>query len=244
MVIPNPLVCQAASGGAASGGQTLVFAVYMEMLQAAKVCYDHACFRVRNQDNRMTQGLLQGKRFLVAGIASKLSIAYAIAQALHREGAELAFTYPNEKLKKRVDEFAAQFGSTLVFECDVAEDAHIEKAFADLALHWDGLDGVVHSIGFAPADQLDGDFTDVTSRERDEQTLTAPDQFAQCQQAHQPRQPRVHGTAFDECTANQCCQVTMRQVVQVGAHPTHGDLACLRAERRQRDGDRDERDRV
>ena len=66
----------------------------------------------------MAQGLLAGKRFLVAGIASKLSIAFGIAQALHREGAELAFTYPNEKLKKRVDEFAAQFGSTIVLPCD------------------------------------------------------------------------------------------------------------------------------
>jgi enoyl-[acyl-carrier protein] reductase I len=109
--------------------------------------------------------LLQGKRFLVAGIASKLSIAYGIAAALHREGAELAFTYPNEKLKKRVDEFAAQFGSTLVFACDVADDAQIEQTFIDLAQHWDGLDGVIHSIGFAPADQLEGDFTEVTTRE-------------------------------------------------------------------------------
>lgn len=109
--------------------------------------------------------LLQGKRFLVTGIASKLSIAYGIAQALHREGAELAFTYPNEKLKKRVDDFAAQFDSTLVFACDVADDAQIEQTFVDLAQHWDGLDGVIHAIGFAPADQLDGDFTEVTSRE-------------------------------------------------------------------------------
>lgn len=109
--------------------------------------------------------LLQGKRFLIAGIASKLSIAYGIAQALHREGAELAFTYPNDKLKKRVDDFAAQFGSSLVFACDVADDAQIEQTFVDLAEHWDGLDGVIHSIGFAPADQLDGDFTDVTTRE-------------------------------------------------------------------------------
>ena len=66
----------------------------------------------------MAQGLLAGKRFLIAGIASKLSIAFGIAQALHREGAELAFTYPNEKLKKRVDDFAEQFGSQLVFPCD------------------------------------------------------------------------------------------------------------------------------
>jgi len=113
----------------------------------------------------MAQGLLAGKRFLIAGIASKLSIAFGIAQALHREGAELAFTYPNEKLKKRVDDFAAQFGSELVFPCDVAVDAEIDHAFAELAKHWDGLDGVVHSIGFAPAHTLDGDFTDVTDRE-------------------------------------------------------------------------------
>jgi len=113
----------------------------------------------------MTQGLLAGKRFLIAGVASKLSIAYGIAQALHREGAELAFTYPNEKLKKRVDEFAEQFGSKLVFPCDVAVDAEIDNAFAELAKHWDGVDGVVHSIGFAPAHTLDGDFTDVTDRD-------------------------------------------------------------------------------
>ena len=113
----------------------------------------------------MAQGLLAGKRFLVAGIASKLSIAFGIAQALHREGAELAFTYPNEKLKKRVDEFAAQFGSTIVRPCDVAVDAEIEQTFVELAKHWDGLDGVVHSIGFAPAHTLDGDFTDVTDRD-------------------------------------------------------------------------------
>ena len=109
--------------------------------------------------------LLHGKRFLVAGVASKLSIAYGIAQALHREGAALAFTYPNEKMKKRVDQFAEKMGSTLVFECDVASDSQIEQTFIDLAKHWDGLDGVVHSIGFAPADQLDGDFADVTTRE-------------------------------------------------------------------------------
>ena len=113
----------------------------------------------------MSHGLLAGKRFLIAGVASKLSIAYGIAHALHREGAELAFTYPNDKLKKRVDEFAAQLGSDLVFPCDVADDAQIDQAFADLATHWDGLDGVVHSIGFAPAETLDGDFTEVTSRE-------------------------------------------------------------------------------
>lgn len=109
--------------------------------------------------------LLQGKRFLIAGIASKLSIAYAIAQALHREGAELAFSYPNERLKGRVVEFAAALGSDRVFPCDVASDEQIHQLFQSIGEIWDGLDGVVHSIGFAPADQLEGDFTDVTSRE-------------------------------------------------------------------------------
>ncbi len=123
------------------------------------------CMQTLSSENFMAQGLLAGKRFLIAGVASKLSIAFGIAQALHREGAELAFTYPNEKLKKRVDEFAEQFGSQLVFPCDVANDADIDNAFVELAKHWDGLDGVVHSIGFAPAHTLDGDFTDVTDRE-------------------------------------------------------------------------------
>ena len=110
----------------------------------------------------MAQGLLAGKRFLIAGIASKLSIAFGIAQALHREGAELAFTYPNEKLKKRVDDFAEQFGSKLVFPCDVAVDAEIDHAFAELAKHWAGREGVVHFFGFASASTLDGDFSEMT----------------------------------------------------------------------------------
>lgn len=113
----------------------------------------------------MSQGLLVGKRFLIAGLASKLSIAYGIANALSREGAELAFTYPNEKMKKRVDEFAVHFKSELVFPCDVSIDSDIENTFKFLAEHWDGLDGVIHSIGFSPAYTLDGDFTEVTDRE-------------------------------------------------------------------------------
>ena len=116
-------------------------------------------------ENHMSQGLLAGKRFLIAGIASKLSIAFGIAQALHSQGAELAFTYPDGKFVRRVGDFAEHFGSKLVFPCDVAVDADIDQAFVELAKHWDGLDGVVHSIGFAPAHTLDGDFTDVTDRE-------------------------------------------------------------------------------
>lgn len=110
--------------------------------------------------------LLQGKRFLVTGIASKLSIAYGIAAALHREGATLVLTYPNERLKKRVEEAAAAFGNALVLPCDVTNDAEIEALEPALTAHWpDGMDGAIHAIGYAPADQLAGDFTAVTTRE-------------------------------------------------------------------------------
>ncbi|WP_230660023.1 enoyl-ACP reductase FabI [Psychrobacter sp. I-STPA10] len=110
--------------------------------------------------------LLQGQRFVVTGIASKLSIAWAIAEALHREGASLILTYPNDKIKKRVDKAAEEFGAELVLECDVASDASITACFDAVNAHWgDGIDGVVHAIGFAPMDQLNGDFTEVTTRE-------------------------------------------------------------------------------
>ena len=112
-------------------------------------------------------GFLSGKHVLIVGVASKLSIASGIAAAMHREGAELAFTYQNEKLKGRVEEFAAGWGSgpELCFPCDVADDAEIEQVFVELAKKWDGLDCIVHSVGFAPGDQLDGNFAEVTTRE-------------------------------------------------------------------------------
>ncbi|WP_434353957.1 enoyl-ACP reductase [Psychrobacter sp. HD31] len=117
--------------------------------------------------------LLQGKRFVVTGIASKLSIAWSIAEALHREGASLILTYPNDKMKKRVDMAAAAFNADLVLECDVATDESINDCFDKVREHWGnekngeaaGIDGVVHAIGFAPADQLDGNFAEVTTRE-------------------------------------------------------------------------------
>ncbi|MBA6418806.1 enoyl-ACP reductase FabI [Pseudomonas neustonica] len=112
-------------------------------------------------------GFLSGKRVLIVGVASKLSIASGIAAAMHREGAELAFTYQNEKLKARVEEFAAGWGSgpELCFPCDVADDAEIDQVFVELGKKWDGLDCIVHSVGFAPGDQLDGNFAEVTTRE-------------------------------------------------------------------------------
>ncbi|APG06263.1 enoyl-[acyl-carrier-protein] reductase [Luteibacter rhizovicinus DSM 16549] len=110
-------------------------------------------------------GFLHRKRALIVGIASRRSIAWGIAEAMHREGAELAFTYQNERLKDRVDEAAAEFGSNLVLECDVGIDAHIERVFAELGTHWDGLDVLVHSVGFAPREALQGDFLDNLTRE-------------------------------------------------------------------------------
>lgn len=114
--------------------------------------------------------LLKGQRFVVTGIASKLSIAWAIAESLHREGAELILTYPNDKIKKRVDMAAEAFNATAVIECDVASDESIAACFEEVAKHWGngddrGVNGIVHAIGFAPADQLDGDFTSATTRE-------------------------------------------------------------------------------
>ena len=110
-------------------------------------------------------GFLSGKRILITGVASKLSIAYGIAQAMHREGAELAFTYQNEKLKGRVEEFAAALGSNIVLQCDVAEDESITALFTELEKVWPKFDGFVHSIGYAPADQLDGDYVNAVTRE-------------------------------------------------------------------------------
>ncbi len=110
-------------------------------------------------------GFLTGKRALITGVASDRSIAYGIAQAMHREGAELAFTYQNDKLKGRVEKFAAQFGSSIVIPCEVAEDASIAAAFQQLGEQWDGLDIVVHSIAFAPKEQLSGSIVDNTTRE-------------------------------------------------------------------------------
>ena len=110
-------------------------------------------------------GFLSGKRALIAGLASNRSIAWGIAEAMHREGAELAFTYPNDKLGERVDKLAARCDSTLTLPCDVSSDEQIESVFTALGKHWDGLDIIVHSIAFAPADQLAGDYLDCVNRE-------------------------------------------------------------------------------
>jgi enoyl-[acyl-carrier protein] reductase I len=110
-------------------------------------------------------GFLAGKRLLITGVLNNRSIAYGIARACHREGAELAFSYVGERFKERIQEFAAEFGSSLVFECDVADDAQIEQLFADLGQHWDQFDGFVHAIAFAPREAIAGDFLEGLNRE-------------------------------------------------------------------------------
>lgn len=110
-------------------------------------------------------GFLQDKKFLIVGVASNRSIAYGVAKAMHREGAQLAFTYQGDKLKGRVEKFANEFDSKLVYPLDVSSDDEINQVFVNLKQQWDGLDGIVHSVGFAPRDQLEGDYVAAVTRE-------------------------------------------------------------------------------
>ena len=109
-------------------------------------------------------GFLTGKRALIVGLATERSIAYGIASAMHREGAELAFTY-QERFKDRVAGMAKEFGSDRVYEMDVGSDESIESAFSGLKSAWDGLDVVVHAVAFAPSDAIRGGFVESTTRE-------------------------------------------------------------------------------
>ncbi|HID48045.1 MAG TPA: SDR family oxidoreductase, partial [Chromatiales bacterium] len=110
-------------------------------------------------------GFLQGKRALIVGLASNRSIASGIARAMRREGAELAFTYQNEKLESRVAKMAAELDSEIVVPCDVSSDEEINNVFDQLDNFWDGLDIIVHSVAFAPRNELEGDYLDNVTRE-------------------------------------------------------------------------------
>jgi len=110
-------------------------------------------------------GFLQGKRALIVGLASNRSIAWGIAQAMHREGAELAFTYQNEKLEDRVAKMASDLGSDILVPCDVSSDEEIDKVFDHLDNYWDGLDIIIHSVAFAPRAELEGDYLNSVTRD-------------------------------------------------------------------------------
>ena len=110
-------------------------------------------------------GFLTGKRALITGLASNRSIAWGIASAMAREGAELAFTYQNEKLKPRVEQFASDFDATVALPCDVSDDGQIDELVTDLSQVWEELDILIHSIGFAPREELEGLYLDAVTRE-------------------------------------------------------------------------------
>jgi enoyl-[acyl-carrier protein] reductase I len=110
-------------------------------------------------------GFLSGKKLLITGVLSNRSIAYGVAKACHDQGAELAFSYVGERFKERITEMAADFGSKLVFDCDVGDDAQIERLFGDLSAHWPKFDGFLHSIGFAPREAISGNFLEGLTRE-------------------------------------------------------------------------------
>ncbi len=110
-------------------------------------------------------GFLSGKRALIVGVASERSIAWGVAKAMHREGAELAYTYQNEKLKSRVEKLASQTGSDVFVPCDVSSDQQIEEVFARLDDYWDSLDIIVHSVAYAPREELTGSLLDTITRE-------------------------------------------------------------------------------
>ncbi len=110
-------------------------------------------------------GFLDGKKALITGVASNRSIAWGIAESMHAQGAELAFTYQNERLASRVGELAEACGGSALFPCDVAEEEQVTETFDALTKHWDQLDILVHCIAYAPREALDGDFCENTSRE-------------------------------------------------------------------------------
>lgn len=110
-------------------------------------------------------GLLEGKRALIVGVASNRSIAWGIAKAMQREGAELAFTYQNDKLRERVEKFASEIGSEITVPCDVADDNQIRDVFGHLDNYWDGLDILIHSVAYAPKEALEGEYLESLTRE-------------------------------------------------------------------------------
>ncbi len=110
-------------------------------------------------------GFMAGKRALIVGVATERSIAWGIAQAMHREGAKLAFTYANDKLRERVEPLGRSLGAELILPLDVTEDAQIDAAFRELGARWGSLDVLVHAVAFAPREALAGSFTESTTRE-------------------------------------------------------------------------------
>lgn len=117
------------------------------------------------KDTNENMGFLAGKRALIVGVASDRSIAWGVAKAMHREGAALAFTYQNDRLKDRVGKLAGTLGCDLTLPCEVTSDEQIAEVFAALGERWDGLDILVHAVAFAPREELEGSYVDSATRE-------------------------------------------------------------------------------
>tara|TARA_B100001750_G_scaffold239223_1_gene246971 strand:- start:158 stop:1027 length:870 start_codon:yes stop_codon:yes gene_type:complete len=112
-----------------------------------------------------TMSLLKDKNILIVGVANKHSIATGIAESMAKFGANLAFTYQSERFQKKVEDISTQLNSKICLPCDVSKDEDINAVFKELGSIWEGLDGIVHAVGFAPSNELDGNFVDVTTRE-------------------------------------------------------------------------------
>ncbi len=164
-------------------------------------------------------GFLAGKRFLVTGLLSSRSIAYGIARALHREGATLAFTYQGEAIKERVVSLAAEFGSDLLFPCDVTKDEEISALFTQCAQHWDGMDGLVHSIAFAPREALSGDFLDGLSR----------DSFRVAQEVSAYSFPALAKAALPLMAGRQASLLTLSYLGAVRSVPNYNVMGLAKA---------------
>lgn len=164
-------------------------------------------------------GFLAGKRILICGLLSNRSIAYGIAKAMHREGAQLAFTYQNDRFHERISKFAAEFDSDLIFPCDVADDAQITSLFEAIAQRWDGLDSLVHSIAFAPSEALEGDFLDGFSR----------DAFRTAQEVSAYSFPALAKAARPLMKGRNGCMLTMSYLGAVRSLPNYNVMGLAKA---------------
>jgi enoyl-[acyl-carrier protein] reductase I len=164
-------------------------------------------------------GFLAGKKILVTGLLSNRSIAYGIARTCKREGAELAFTYVGERFKERVTDLAREFGSELVLPCDVASDEQIDALFKSLAQRWDGLDGLVHAIAFAPREAIAGDFLEGLSREA----------FRQAHDISAYSFPALAKAALPMMQGRRAALVTLTYIGAVRALPSYNTMGLAKA---------------
>jgi enoyl-[acyl-carrier protein] reductase I len=164
-------------------------------------------------------GILSGKKILVTGLLSNRSIAYGVAKAAQREGAELAFTYQNERFKDRVTDLARELGSEIALPCDVASDGEIAALFDELKKRWDGLDGLVHAIAYAPREAIAGDFLEGLSR----------DAFAQAHDVSAYSFPALAKAALPMMRGRKAALVTLTYLGSTRAVPNYNTMGLAKA---------------